>query len=427
VRSIYISLIASLFLIVPPVCAANGATSPFRTTSGIISDGEQNGSRIWFDLTRIDQRFIVYGVDTVTAGEVMKILKDSSSTSKSVSVHYFLDGASFVTGSPKPTYIVHDLTYDDRTIQLLQTLPPADPNAVQTAHDVAAGNLAMGIALAGDADTSEALRALGLALDGNALDAPLKALALKTRSSINEDAALANFPPGQERDKLLVAALNDARAWAAISQTDSHAATAVARDLSSLGAFDEATDAFKSISKKWPEDDFWSQIGIVTIQRHRGEYDAALAVLDDIAKHGSEQLGMAYYFHRGLTLSEAGRYADAVTTFNEGFKSQPDYGVAFFERACANAKLGRLKEAIADQEAYIKAMSAYGSDTPPGAGVAHDQQRMPAALAGLKAAYAQNPNQPGDAACTGYWDWGESKRERSSLLPPSADPRALLP
>lgn len=380
---------------------------------------EEDGT-LWFEFDRIDQRFVIDARKVPDADAIFDLLKESNSSHNSMSVHFYIDGATIPLGTTKPRYFVHDLTYGDKTIQIVQPPPQPDPNAVPLPRDRAAASLAKGLALAGDSDPGEALKALSAAVGDESLEPALHALALKTRADIYDEHATAQWPPGADRDKMFFAALTDSQAWQAAAPDDPHAALAVANGLAALGAYDEALAVYRNALERWPDESFWSEIRIAAIYRTLGDYNKALATYDEIAKRDATQIGMAYHYHRGWTLRMAGKLDEAIAEFTQGLKDQPDYGGAFFQRACVLAQVGRLKEAQGDEDLYIKSFAAYGNDTPATPQAEHDLRRAAEVEKELQTAYERNPNEKLDAPCVGYWDWGEEKRARSALLPPVA-------
>lgn len=422
-RSFANALMAALGALILSGPPSNAASPPLlRTVVGIVDDGEMGETQVWFGLMRDDRRF-AFDPRTLTAREaVFQILKDSAATSKSISVHFYVDGATIGFGETKPTYYVHDITYDGKTVVIEPTLPPADPNTVPLPRDIAASNLARGIALVGDPDSREARQALTLAIESEALEPVLKALSLKTRAELNENDALQNWAPGPDRDKLFLAALTDSRAWKSFAPDNPNAASAVAVGLSHLGAVEEAVSDFRAVIAKWPDELFWGEIRIAAAYRRHGDYQKALAALDDLVARDGPQDGMAYHFHRGWILQKAGRFQESIGEFTEGLKNQPDYGGAFVQRACSFGQLGRIQEAIADWKIVLQQQAEWGSDTLPSPGVKHDNERNVEIEQALEAALARSPHAPTDVACTGLWDWGEEYRERSALLPATPDP-----
>jgi tetratricopeptide (TPR) repeat protein len=401
--------------------AAEKAAPVLRTTVGVVdlADADDN-DHVWFELDRIDQRFAFDGNKLVSLDQIAAALKDSHDTGKSIAVHYFIDGATFPFANTKPVFTVHELIYGGKTIAVDDAPPLPDPNAVPLPRDLAAADLAKGIALAGDPDPGEAIAALSRAIASPALETPLQALAYKTRGQVYVGAAISTRPPGAERDKLLAQSLADARAWQALAPDDLHAVSAVGEALAYLGAYEAALREYRQIITRWPEEDFWPEIRIAGVYRSLGDYEKSFAALDDLVKRDGPQDGMAYHYHRGWTLRLAGRLDEAIAEFGAGLKSQPDYGGAFFQRACALAQTGRLREALLDQQEFIKSFTAYGSDTPPSPQLKHDRERADDVERQLEAMAANNPATKTDLPCTGYWDWGDAKREPSPLLGPPA-------
>lgn len=393
------------------------AVPTVRTTLGIVEAGGEDYGRFWFDFVRLDQRF-TFDPAKFHADDLLKALKDSAMTGRSVSVHYFVDGASFPAGSVKPVFVVQSITYDGHTYQTVET-PPSDVTVAGTPpRDRAAAQLAKGIALAGDAETGEARAALTAAIASGALEPTLQALALKTRAQLDEGDAMAGQPPGDARDKLLVAALADAKAWHALMPADFEAASEVAQDLRDLGAYDEAIAIYRDVIARWPNQSFWPQIRVASIYRTIGRYDASLAELDALAKSG-DGTGMGYHYHRGWTFNEMGRYDDAIAEFNEGFKNQPDFAGAYMRRACALGQTGKLKDALADQQQAVKLIAQYDSEGGRNAALKNDMARSAEIEKSLQTMVARDPAAKTDVACKGYWRGEEDKRERSALLPPA--------
>jgi tetratricopeptide (TPR) repeat protein len=411
--------ILACVLSIGPRAAHSGDVAPgpvLRTTVGTVAIGDYKEDRISFELVRSDQKFSLDPRRVASADEIFKALQDSANTSKSVSVHYFVEGASFAVGDSKPTYVVHDITYDERTIEAEQSAPAGSATVPSSERDLAASSLAKGIALAGDPDTANARKALSVAVASNALETALKVLALKTRSRLSADEALANWPAGAKRDELLFASLQDARAWQKLAPNDFDAAEAIAGGLVSLGAYDEGIALYRDIIAKSPDDYFWSEMRIEAAYRALGQVDKALAELDAVAKHG-EGSGMAFHYHRGRALIDSGRYEDAVAEYNAGLREQPDYSGAFLQRSCALARLGRLQDAIVNYKEYMKVSQQYGHDVARAPGLKHDDERSSEVVRDLAELFAKDPVAKTDIPCVGRWDWGEAKRERSVLLP----------
>lgn len=59
-------------------------------------------------------------------------------------------------------------------------------------------------------------------------------------------------------------------------------------------------------------------------------------------------------FRRGVTAYEAGRYAQAASSFGEAITLQPDWADAYYDRALANALRGQRELAIVDLQQYLR-------------------------------------------------------------------------
>ncbi|MBL6854097.1 MAG: tetratricopeptide repeat protein [Alphaproteobacteria bacterium] len=404
------------------VCALSASAaepSPqLRTIVGIVDTGEAYGDFVVFDLVRIDQRFAFDPRIVKEASALAEMLASSKNTGRSISIHYFVDGAIIPFGEVKPIYRLHDVTYDGKKIEIETALPPRDSNTVLLPRDEAAESVARGIALSGDPDAAEARNALTVAANSEALEPALRALALKSRIEVNVNDGLQNWGPGSDRDKLFVAALADARSWQAMAPDDKEAATAIASGLASLGADDEAIAAYRDIMRRWPDDIFWEEVRIASIYRREGDTANALGTLDDLIHRAGPQEGMAYHYHRGWILLKASRYQDAIDEFTAGLKDQPDYSGAFMQRACALGAVGRIDEALADWKQMIASRAQWGDDLRPSPGLKYDIAYQDDVQKKLQAAQTTAPHAPNLAACSGGWDWGDGPRSRSPLLPP---------
>jgi len=59
-------------------------------------------------------------------------------------------------------------------------------------------------------------------------------------------------------------------------------------------------------------------------------------------------------FRTGIAHYEAGRFAQAVTSFGSAIVAQPDWADAYYDRALANAARGQRELAIADLQQYLR-------------------------------------------------------------------------
>ncbi len=400
-----------------PAVAQPQAAAPaaLAEVTGYVSDGARDKAGLWFRLTRVDERFVIRASDGVDPDRLFEVLQEASKSGNSVGVRYDPTTGVFDRADPKvPTFTVRELVYFGHPF----AGEPAGARAGGvTRLSPAQARLAEGLAWGIAGDFARARPALDAALQDR-LPSHLRILALKTRGNLLSDEASATFAsPTRQADELLVAALADFRAWRAAAPRDSEASYALAGALRDLGAYEEALEAFRRIGVDWPEEGYWSAIRVGAVHRLRGEFDKALANLDAYAAREGTPNGMPFHYHRGWTLTELGRYDEAVSEFTKGMEAQPDYSWAFERRACAFAKLGRPKDAIADHEAAQREFHATAALTHNPVNL-QIIARADAVGMDLAAAVARGPQTVSDGPCHGYPDWSSDPRPRSPLIPP---------
>jgi tetratricopeptide (TPR) repeat protein len=123
---------------------------------------------------------------------------------------------------------------------------------------------------------------------------------------------------------------------------------------------------------------------------------------------------MKFHYHRGWTLSQLGRFDEALADFSEGLKTQPDYAWAYVRRGCANASVGQLAEALADMDMAVLKYAQYM--TGEGPGVRHDKAEFIANSQRLKAAMAGGEHKPIHGLCDNFWGDNGKPRSLSVLL-----------
>jgi Tetratricopeptide repeat len=242
-----------------------------------------------------------------------------------------------------------------------------------------------------------------------------RALALEARGEAAESLSYHLDPTEARHDRLLSEALADYRAQAALRPGDAAAQFAVARMLLTLGAYAEALELYRRIGRQWPNEDFEVAVRIGALHRQQGNYDGALRALDDYARAaGSSTFGMKFHYHRAWTLTLLGRDREALGEIERGLESQPDYSSAYLIRSCARARLGRLAEALADQERAAELLRALAEEPSPF--VRAELERSRVVVATLREAIAAGRSAPVAAACEGFWDRWVRPRPRSPLL-----------
>ncbi|MEO8925855.1 MAG: tetratricopeptide repeat protein [Caulobacteraceae bacterium] len=396
-------------------CAAPAPGLPIAAVVGIVDDSAAENGVVWFTLQQTNLRFQVKVDDLPDPDAVFAALRASAQSERSLVVHYDIDSGAIEADPVKARFDFRDLVFDGKTIAGAAHEPPQGPPLSKAEAD-----LARGVGLGDAGDFAAARVALGEALAAPDLAFGPRALALKTRGEDAEYEGILGFPRGLDRDRLLVLALGDFRAWRALSPDESSAAYDEGRLLQDLGAYGEALDVFRAMAAKWPKEAVWTSVRIADAYRLMGDNVKALATLDDLAARAGPQKGMTSHYYRGWILANLGRNAEAVAEFTARLVEQPDYPWAFSRRACALAKEGRLADALDDQTRMIALLAQLRYGGEPTLGDRHNDQRAAEVASELQAAIAKSPNAMLDAPCKGYWDEGDVGRDRSALLPPTA-------
>jgi tetratricopeptide (TPR) repeat protein len=191
-----------------------------------------------------------------------------------------------------------------------------------------------------------------------------------------------------------------------------------------LGAYDEAYVELEELRRLElaTSAPFWSSVRLGGIKRVLGEYDAALAAFDEAISNWAPEPVMPPNYHKAITLLKMKAPALALQALDEGLRAQPDYGSAYEFRACANAALGRFKEALADLRKSEELNAVYPKPEAKLAAVEHDMRIEAERRSYLEAVIAgrEEPNQSRiEGLCFSSW-WMihfQSPRERSKLLP----------
>jgi tetratricopeptide (TPR) repeat protein len=382
------------------------------TTTGVARQVMMMQGRITFSVFEAGERFSLDVKQVPSTDDLLTALDESEKTVKPVTVHLYPESGRFENGAP--TFAVRDIEYGSKSFKIAAAAPPSN---AKTPADKASADLARGMALIAAEDFAGAHAALDAAVMNGALSAELRPVALKTRADLSRLDAYSNHPPGADRDKLLRAALVDDMAWYALAPDSGNARAAVANAKAALGRYDDAIAEFQAMLDKWPRAKVTTYRQIEAVELMRGNYDKALAALDEIAKTGP-QSGMAYHYHRGWVLSELKRDDDAIAEFTAGLKAQPDYAWAYVRRACSYGRTGKVAEAVTDQEMAVKLLGEGSAATTEDE--KFNQSHSADVLAQLKALKDQHAKT--DAACGGYWSGEGVKRERSALLPPEGAP-----
>jgi len=393
---------------------ANDSQAPSQnlTSTGIVTSGSMNHGEYWFELDRVDQRFVFDTSATEDPAALIRALEVSNKSGRSVAVTFDLDSGSFNGSYDTPSYVVRSVDYRGKTLSGM-----TGQRKRGNSGSPAESELARGVALYNGGLMMEATPSLDKALSDKKLTTSLQGLALKTRGNATINSIWSQRDQlSEDDDKAFVRALADFRAWAALEPNNPDAQYAIGLLLRDLGAYEEAIETFQSIARRWPDEQFWPAIRIGATHRILGHYDNALAALDDLAAREGPQSGMAYYYHRGWTLLKMERYQEAIESLTQGLKDQPDYFWANVHRACAYAQLGQLTDALADERralAELKGMSDHEIRTPA---LDHNQAWLNKVARQLEAAITKSDMAPMPAPCTGPWNRGDAMREKSHFL-----------
>jgi tetratricopeptide (TPR) repeat protein len=274
--------------------------------------------------------------------------------------------------------------------------------------------LALGLAMSRE-QPDAARRLLTLALGARPrLPSLAQAVALKERSSAAEVLADNLDPTDPEHDRLLASALADYRGLAEILPDRPAVRILIAEVLQALGGYDEAHEIFREIERRSPDDAFEVAVGTSALYRQQGDYARSLSQLDEYAaREDSEADGMRYHYHRSWTLMLLGRDEEAERQILHGIVLQPDYPPAYLLRACVRARLGRLDDALADEQLALELLGDPAAGPRP---ASRDFEQASAAVQALQQAIAAGASGPVTMACDGYWDRWSRPRPRSPLL-----------
>ncbi len=408
--------LVATFGVVAGCTAGDPGASQTATATGIVDDGAENGNAIWFSLSNPDLRFEAPGGSVKNADGMFAAVKNSADHSIQLTVHYDLDSGFMDPASGKVTFDIREVTIDGKTIVGVAS----SSDVRRTPASRAEADLATALGEVVNGDRADALSRLSAALGDANLPTRWRIQALKARADAYESIAFEDLSIGPDRDRQLALSLADNRAWASLAPDDADAASAVAYSLEMLGGYEDALGAYRGIAARWPDQDFPATIRIAAAYRIMGQFDRALATLDDLIKRKGPQSGMRYFYHRGRILQALGRSDEAAKSFSEGLKDQPDYRDAFMYRACALAAEGHLADALSDQQTVIDSIINESAMERPNPATSFDIDYARQIVTKLRAAIAVSPMSPVSGLCDGYWDDGDKLRTRSPLLLPAA-------
>ncbi len=389
-------------------------TSGLAVATGVVDDGTEGDGLIWITLVGSDLRFEA-PMDALKAPDTLfATAKESARKKAPLKVSYDLDTGFIDPGTGKATFAIREVRLGEKVIAGVATSDDVRRTAASRSEAI----VARALAESDKGAPSPRRDALTGVLADPTLPQALRVTALRARANTSEEYALGDYPAGEARDRLLLSALADSRAWSALAPDDSEAAFQTAYELRALGAFDEAIAMYRAILAKHPDQDYAVAVRIGSTYRAEGKYDRALAALDDLVTRKGPQEGMRFHYNRGLTLLKLGRTAEAIKAFDAGLPSQTDYAWAFAYRACALAAEGRIAEALADNTKGAALSEAQTADAYENLANAQNRRHLAEVTALLKQAATHSPPVHLTGLCDDYADWGETPRTRSQLLPP---------
>lgn len=384
---------------------------------GNVEDGALTDQLMWVKLNWGDMKFVVDRSKVPDAKAMFDALKATASAGRSVAIWYDPDTATIDREAWLPVFVARKLDAGGKTFVGDEKTPghalPPTASSIEVAEDA----LARGMAFMNASQPEKALPLLDRALAEAGLAPQLKVLGLKARASLRENMALEDFPPGEARDRGLIGALDDARAWHKAAPDDAAAAFGVARVLEYLGAYDEAIAIYKDGLLRWPQESARVYRGLEWAYRDMGKLREAAESIDKLGALPGWNDAMPYRYHRGWLYDLMGLPEAAIAEYTEGLKAQPDYAGAFLRRSCSYAAVGRLKDAYDDFKTAKTLEAAFLKGRPVTISMTFDAKRTAEVEKILQKTLAEEPNRKLGGLCEGYWDWGFSARTRSKQLP----------
>ena len=271
---------------------------------------------------------------------------------------------------------------------------------------------------AGKYDVERALALYTRAIASGRLTEHLLAVAYFGRAEARDDYEVAYGV----RDSEMILALRDYRKAREIEPTP----RVYGREGSifiTLGAYDEATAAFRKALELDKPKPHWPLIGLARVERIQGNYDAAMQHLDKLLQvWGEENASMPIFYHRALLLYLKNDDAGAVDAITKGLAYQQNYADAYRRRACAHARLRAISQAKEDIAQAIKLVHAPSTNdvwknAPSAKAYFADLERDRAVIDATAAGTASDADRA--TLCEDTWNYGEDLRARSPLLPPS--------
>ena len=391
--------------------AAPATPPPLSLPTNVSGGAVAPDGTMWFSGWTEGVSFFLPPGGAIDGDSLFQALKGSSDAGRWVTVTFDPASGQFDRARGRIAYRICAVKTETALFGQASLACPATGAAASFGTAIAPA-LSLGVADSA-AYRAASISELDAALGDAGLDPVLRAIGLRARSEAH---ALAALKDHKAADTHLVAALHDATAWAALAPEDHEAWLQAAQQLIDLGAYDQAIRSYQAIAAHWADENYRAAVRIGAIYRIEGRNEDALAALDRLVATAGPQPGMKFHYHRGWTLTLLGRYDAAIRDLSEGLAAQPDYQWAYMRRACANAAIGNIKNAAADQRLGANKLAAVMStETEPLDTELADATHANAVADQLDALAKKGSVVPTKVACEGYSE-DAHKRRRSALL-----------
>jgi|GEM_PF-1939982 len=236
--------------------------------------------------------------------------------------------------------------------------------------------------------------------------------------------ALQDLGAEQNDDDLLLASFDALDEALMTFPDDTDYLRSLGSTLMELGAYPEATEAFKRMEDRGSF--YWSYVRRAQVERILGRYESAEALYQLVYEGYDEWYGMPLNYHRAKNFILQGEYSEAVTSIDRGLEHQETYAWAHAYRACANASLGDFEAAEKDAARALEIVREQLLEVPDSKVSQESEQKLLALLATFEAV-AGNESGGDTDFCGSLSSSRELKRDRSPKIPDPIERAYLMP
>jgi tetratricopeptide (TPR) repeat protein len=320
-----------------------GSKTGIFSITDIVTDAVQHGKSISFPLFNGNAALDIDSSDAQELAALTKIVGQSVAANRRISFDFDASTGTVSSIDGRMHYRLCGAQFDE--LLAIPSLRCGASTRPTKSGDADRISLAVAQAEYGDP-------ALGLSMLDDTTLASLKSrsaliVALKARGEAIDGLIDGMDAVSDEGDRLLLAELSDVRRLRNLLPDDSQFPYAEASSLELLGDYDGASRVYDAIARRWPDEEERLMMRRAALERQRGAYERSLDYLSQFAGQSSA-LGMPFYYHRGWTLADMGRFDEAIASFTEGMSYQHDYAWAFLRRGCACEAIGNITKAIDD-------------------------------------------------------------------------------